>query len=516
MQNIKTSDFITMKKIGLYLMVLLVAGLAACKKDNYPGGVVSPIIALIDLRAIYKGADVVLNEDNMGGANQMVGVVITQPSAGNAPAGLLVVQNERRFAIRGISLDVGSATAAKFTIGDSVIINVAGGTLTKVNGSLRLTGINESAITKVSSNAPRKVRVVPGNQLIANPDLYESTLISISNAVTEPEAKPGDTFAGNKVINDGFAKVVVHTETSANFASRQLPPSANFTGIAFVNSTNADIPVQIWPRVLDDTFELPLIRPSAFVISGYLTDPLGAAGSDANYEYIQFIATRDIDFAATPFSVVTNNNAGATAAPAQGWATGGARTYKFNLTTGTVKKGQYFYIGGNKNIWGAGSTDISSAIWINSTLYSNVAGAGFGTATTNLLANSGNVAGIAVFAGTTVDATSVPLDVVMYGGNGPVYAAGPPEVGYRITNTDYYTTINPATRSQQGFYGGGTNTSKLVLPATANWSALGGVYDAKSGRWPTGRTVTSIPLSPTSQLDAIESSTGTGFTKLVN
>src|SRR5690606_14639029 len=47
-----------------------------------------------------------------------------------------------------------------------------------------------------------------------------------------------------------------------------------------------------------------------------------------------------------------------------GWETGGARTYQFSLTQGTVQKGQFFYVGGiEKRIGGAGagvkSTDIS-------------------------------------------------------------------------------------------------------------------------------------------------------------
>jgi hypothetical protein len=95
-----------------------------------------------------------------------------------------------------------------------------------------------------------------------------------------------------------------------------------------------------------------------------------------------------------------------------------------------------------------------------------------------------------------------------------VYSAGPPEVGYRITNTDYYSTINPVTRTEQGFYGGGSNTSKLPLPTDGLFSQLGGVYDALTGRWITGRTVTSVPLTLTSPITAIE--TATGFTTIQN
>ncbi|MEO7212972.1 DUF5689 domain-containing protein [Mucilaginibacter sp.] len=499
-----------MKKIYVYLAALSIICLAGCKKHDYAEGTLSPIIAVVDVKALYKGSDVTLNADNLSGAKEIVGVVISNAASGNSPAGILVVQNNRRNAIRGIALDIGAA-AAGYAPGDSVMVQVTGATLTKVNGSMRLKGLAEGAITKLASNKAITVQAVPSGRIIASPDVYESTLVTISSAIAEPEPQPGETYAGNKTINDGFGRVVLHTETAASFSAAQLPFSANFTGIPFTNITAADTSIQLWPRTIDDMFALAVIKPSPVIVAGYLTDP---TGGDANQEYIQLMATRDIDFAVTNFSIVTCNNAGTNPAPANGWAVGAARSYKINLTSGTVKKGQFFYVGGNKNIWGAGSTDISAANWISSTQYSTVDGAGFGTATANLLANSGNVAGIAVFAGITVDASTVPLDLIMYGGSGTVYAPGPPEIGYRITNTDYYSTINPVTRENQAFYGGGTNKTKLTLPATGNFSQLGGVYDAITGRWTTGRTVTSIPLTKTSALTVIE--VGTGFTSVQN
>lgn len=494
-----------MKKIYLYLAAISVIVSAGCKKNDYAEGMLSPIIAVVDLKALYKGADVTLNSDNLTGAKEMVGVVISDATSGNAPAGLLVVQNNRRNAIRGIAIELGAA-AANYIPGDSVMVQLTGATLTKANGSMRLKGISEGAVTKVAGNHAITVQAIPSGRIKATPDVYESTLVTVSSAIVEPEPKQGETYAGDKIVNDGFGKVTLHTEAGANFASEVLPFSANFTGIPITNIANADTTIQVWPRTINDMFALAVIKPSPVIIAGYLTDP---TGGDANQEYIQLIATRDIDFAVTNFSLVTCNNAGTNPAPVNGWAQGGARSYKINLTSGTVKKGDLFYVGGNKNIWGLGTTDISNAKWISSTQYSTVDGADFGTATGNLLANSGNVAGMAIFAGTTVDASSTPLDVVMYGGTGTVYSAGPPEVGYRITNTDYYSTINPVTRQNQAFYGGGTNKSKLTLPATGNFTQLGGVYDAVTGRWTTGRTVTSIPLSKTSALSEIETANHT-------
>jgi hypothetical protein len=499
-----------MKKIYLLLIVLTGLGFSACKKDHYAEGALSPIMAVVDLRDLYKGSDITLSTEKLNGAKQMVGVVISDATAGNAPSGLLVIQNNRRNALRGIALSVGAA-ASNYVPGDSVIVQLTGATLTKVNGSMQINGISASAITKVASGKTLKVQSVPSSTLLATPDVYEYTMVTVSKAVTTPEPKTGETFAGDKQINDGFGIVTLHTETAATYATKELPFSANFTGILVTTGTGTSLKLTLWPRTGDDIFALAATKPTSIVITGYLTDP---TGGDGNYEYIQMKATKDIDFAVTPYSVVACNNAGTNPPSPDGWAQGLVRTYKINLTAGKVSKGQFFYAGGNKNIWGLNSTDISAAKWIASVQYANVAGADFGTATANLLANSGNVAGIAVFDGITVTPTSVPLDVIMYGGNGTVYAAGPPEIGYRITNTDYYSTINALTRQAQAFYGGGTNTAKLGFPATGAFTKLGGVYDALTGRWTTGRTVTSITLTLTSPLTTIEA--GEGFTTILN
>jgi len=502
-----------MKQIILYITAIFIFGstLWSCKRDSDLVLVnPSPFIANFDLRKLYKNAEVQLNTSNLAGANSIRGVVISDQGNGNVPAGLLILQNSRITgsgidSLRGIALNIG-AEAGKYLPGDSVHIKIEGSTLKRENGILQLTGVNSSEVKKIASNRSVRVRAVNAGTLSSSPDFYESTLVTVSKGVVEPEPATGEVFVGDKIINDGFGKVAVHTEANASLAKAALVPFADFTGIAFKTSNNA---IQVWPRYLDDVYELDIIKVSPLVITGYLIDP---TSSDANYEYMQFKATKDINFAVTPMAIVTTNNAGITAAPVLGWAMGGVRTYKFNITSGTVKKGQFCYVGGNKNIWGAGSTNISGAVWIKSMQYATVNGDGFGTATTNLLANSGNVAGIAVFDGINVTATSTPLDVVMFGGGGSIYSAGPPEVGYRITNTDKYSVIQ--NRKRVSFYGAGTNTNKFAFPAATNFTVLGGVYDATTGLWSTGRAARGIELKANSQLSEIEQATG--FTTLVN
>lgn len=496
-----------MKNIFKYLVCFFaLAAMWSCKKDgNYPGGKVSEYIALFDVRDVYKGQDVTLTKENMFGADKITALVISNHSGGNMPAGLLVVQDSRRLGqLRGIAIPIG-ADAATYVPGDSLVINVEGGVLKNVGGILQLTNIATSKITKAGSGSVVVPNIVKANNVLDNPGAFESTLISITKAGFDPAIPPGSTYAGDRLMNDGFGNITLHTEPTATWANKPLPFLSNFTGIVFIA---ADGKPQLRPRIESDITILAATAPkiAPLVISGYLVDP---NSTDANYEYIQLKATRNIDFAVTPFSIVTTNNAGAstpTGFPADGWATGGLRTYKINITSGSVLKGDYFYVGANKNIWGAGSTDISSSKWF-SKLYNNVDGDGFGTKTTNLLANSGNVAGIAVFDKTTVDASTVPVDVMFYGGGGTVYTPGPPERGYRINSNDYYDEKNPTTLADQPYYAQGSNVGKFAFPTTLNFAQLEGTYNTTSGRWTKARLQKNIVLTATSVVAAIEGGT---------
>lgn len=249
---------------------------------------------------------------------------------------------------------------------------------------------------------------------------------------------------------------------------------------------------------------------SQVVISGYVTNP---SGSDKNQEYVQLLATEDIDFSQKNFALVVCKNS-TTAAPnpgepaPQGWATGGDRTYKFNMTSGSVKKGELFYVGGKKNINDSKSTNISNAKWIVSKNYSDEAGDGFGSATTGLFPNSGRAVGIAVFATKDVAATTVPVDVIFFQGTsgGNLWSEGQ---GYLICNNDLYNTkLSPY------FRGSGRNKASFdnaeESDTTPYFTKLGGVYDTNAKIWTSPRKNNWITLKDNSALSEIED----GATKL--
>jgi hypothetical protein len=506
-----------MKKIifNSLLLISIAFAWSGCEKQNYQGGDISPYIPLFDLRNLYKGSDITLSKDNMFGSESITGVVISDHSGKNLPEGLLILQEKRRLGLlRGIAVNIGAA-AANYVPGDSVQILVSGGVLKRVNGMLEITGIAATAVKKVTSGIKIPPYRVASSSIIAKPDDYESVLVAIVKAGFFVAAKPTDTYSGDKFINDGFGNFPLHTEASATFAgSTGLNFNANYYGIV-INTMAPDGKLQ--PRhqirTLNDVKPLSSTPDIAsIIISGFMAD---VKGGDGNYEYMQFIATRNIDFIETPFSVVVTNNAGASVPigiPSLGWATGSlatsgnARTYKFNLTTGSVKKGEFFYVGGStKMINGAASTSMANSKWIRAFDYSKVNGDGFGIATTGLFANSGNASGFAVFEGTTVDKDKAPIDVVFIGTGGSLVSE---TQGFKIANTDFYDKVDVLSDNltPQPFYRSGTNTMSFAYLTSdlGFFNKLGGEYDPSLGKWIKARTQSAVLLTKASALTEIE------------
>ena len=345
-----------MKKTFFNILSLVCAAglLNACDTyKNYPGGDVSPYISIYDVRQIHKGSDVTLTRETMDGSGTLAAMVVSDHSGGNLPDGMLVVQDNRRLnLLRGISIPLGSA-ATGYVTGDSVHIDVEGAVLTRKDGFLQLLNIQPANITKISSGNSIPVNRVNVSAILANPNNYESTLVALVKGGFNPLPPTGDVLSGNKTLNDGFGNINLVTNPSSPVAQVPSPVLGNFYGIIFNRQGSGD---QLIPehrlRTPEDVVVLSSeVELTPIVISGLHPNPHGTSTTDANYEYIQFLATQDINFAETPFSVVTTNNAGTatpTGIPTNGWATGGLRTYKFNITSGFAAKGTHFYVGGTQ------------------------------------------------------------------------------------------------------------------------------------------------------------------------
>ncbi len=245
------------------------------------------------------------------------------------------------------------------------------------------------------------------------------------------------------------------------------------------------------------------------VITGYMPD---VKGSDSGYEYMQFMALKDIDFTREHYCVIACRN---NVVNRLGWVQGSYVTYKFNLTSGAAKKGEFFYVGYQKRLNGKNSADISGANWICSVDYTKQPGAdNIGDKTSGYLHNGSEgkhtADGIAVFKGTEVTQETKPCDVIFYGEviNTDVY--NPAVGGYLITDNDLYSTSNRLTGEGQKYFGMGNNTFLFDNPAldAGEFVALGGIFTPTG--YTRGRSATYIlcPTGADASIDLIEKNEG--------
>jgi hypothetical protein len=230
---------------------------------------------------------------------------------------------------------------------------------------------------------------------------------------------------------------------------------------------------------------------SQILISGVM---INTPGSDTTYEYVQLLATENIDFAATNYSLVVLNNGTATV---KGWANGLSISYKFNLTAGNVNRGDVFYVGGDaKKLDGKNSADMSGLVWIRTISTDSVGGDGFGNSSlSGVIGNAGNNAdGVGVFSGINIDSLSIPIDAIFYGAAiGSAFSGTTtPAKGYQVPTNDHYDHA-------QGMFGEGTNTYfNFGRNLQDTLLSFTGTYDTITNTWTTPRTTTYVVLSSAS------------------
>jgi len=269
-----------MKKITyLFGMILLLLSTTGCLKENTnpAEGTPVPMAALITVKDVFRGDDVNLGPDNLNGAHLTTGVVVSDATSRNFPEGYVIIQNSWRNRIRGIALVVDPSIAQKYSVGDSLVIDVRGTRLKEDNGTLTLQNIKESQIQLVSSNNPIIVQSVSLDNLSKNFKTFESTVVSTTADLSIYPAV-GETIAGEKSISDGSAvedPVVVFTESSAVFSSERIAPSATFRGIAYMTNDSK----QIRLRSIED-----MMFPSGSIYAGFPeTFELAPASSKGSY-----------------------------------------------------------------------------------------------------------------------------------------------------------------------------------------------------------------------------------------
>ncbi len=225
------------------------------------------------------------------------------------------------------------------------------------------------------------------------------------------------------------------------------------------------------------------------VISEVLANP---SGTDSPFEWIELVATSNINFATTPYTVVCNNSA----ATVNGWIEGGSITYAFQINTGTVNAGDVVYVGG--------SSMAPTGTKIRTINTGTTAGDGFGAAATSGVVGNGgsNGDGIAIFnlASASITNSSVPVDAIFYGSALGTAVLNNGADGYQLPVNDLYT----GGKLQANSFFAGDPGGDQSIRAT-------GLFNTQTGLWSSQRnwTVGTPTLDNLSAVSLMSATPGT-------
>ena len=211
------------------------------------------------------------------------------------------------------------------------------------------------------------------------------------------------------------------------------------------------------------------------VISEILANP---AGTDSCKEYVEVLATQNINFSLTPYTIIVNNNG---TAINQGWVSGGVLSYAFLINTGSISVGSVAYVGGN--CMSIAGTQLRA---INVKLVGGDGGVGTANIA-GVFGNGGsNADGVAVFnlPISAITASTVPTDALFYGLSiGTASVTGGVD-GYQLPVNDLYP-------------GGKLNSVSFIAPDPAGDVILtsSGIYNLANNTWSISRTVTTGTIS---------------------
>ncbi|WP_127124417.1 DUF5689 domain-containing protein [Pseudoflavitalea rhizosphaerae] len=226
-----------MKFLSYSLLIAGVVSLASCLKEDpaHAEGEQALEANLWVVRGTYKGSPMPLSSSTLSGAKNTYGVVVSDAASKNVAPGTFVLQSDLITPsqlgniTRGIVVDLGGASVP-YEIGDSLLINIEGATLDRVNGKLTISGITESKITLLKSNAVYTVRPVTLSMIANDFEGYESTVVSLHADLKDYSS--GATFSGEHTLFDNSgADMLLLTRTDAGFAGDAIPQDAGFKGI---------------------------------------------------------------------------------------------------------------------------------------------------------------------------------------------------------------------------------------------------------------------------------------------
>jgi hypothetical protein len=159
----------------------------------------------------------------------------------------------------------GSSSASKFSIGDSLVVDLTGGTMQDYNGALEIalssSALPAAAIATGKIITPKELTIAEiGQQLPA----IEYTLVKVKDATV-----PAGTYSGNKTLTDPSGSMTLYTSSSATFAGDALPATKKtFTGYCTLFGSTKELMLRNTNDVTDG--DTPPPTGDTLIISEYV------------------------------------------------------------------------------------------------------------------------------------------------------------------------------------------------------------------------------------------------------
>jgi hypothetical protein len=198
----------------------------ACGSAPVPPPPAATLTSIANIRSQFTGATTTVT-----GSYKITGVVISDATFQNLNSQNVVIQD----ATGGIVVRFDATHS--FALGDSIVVNVTGQSLSEYSGLLQVGGTNGANVplgyaTKVGTGSITP-RIVTAADLIANmagTQSWESTLIKINNVTFSTT-----NFTATTNVVDATGTVLLYTDCSgtfqATFANAAIPAGTSITAI---------------------------------------------------------------------------------------------------------------------------------------------------------------------------------------------------------------------------------------------------------------------------------------------
>jgi hypothetical protein len=199
------------------------------------------------VRGLYTGSTI-----SSLPALKIKGVVISDKAAGNFVTKNITIQDSTGGIVVRYTAD------HAFNLGDQVEVIISGTELSVFQGVLQVNLVPLSNATLLATGVTVNPRVATVADIIANFNLWESTLVKVLNTnVTSTTGTYGASAAPypDVVVNDGTGTIKLYTRGSATFSSSAVPSGAvNVTAIVvpYLQNSTAPLVKELMIRNLTD------------------------------------------------------------------------------------------------------------------------------------------------------------------------------------------------------------------------------------------------------------------------